>query len=207
MDTSSTEDQEQVGSSSTPQSDRDHLIVSDIVVSKIAGLAAQELEGVQVSSGSAHTLGSFLDRVSTSGHPRSVSATVGEEGVTIDLAIDVQYGKAIPQITEAVRSSVTRTVENEVGYEVGKIDITVNDVFLPEVVRSPRQVEKGDAGEPEVTPSIDRPAESMPSTAPSGEAYLDLWSRSLQQYRQMTDAFFRPYADRPRRTDGEKDKR
>jgi uncharacterized alkaline shock family protein YloU len=206
MDTPSTGHQEQVGSSSTPQSDRD-LIVSDIVVSKIAGLTAQELEGVQVSSGSAHTLGSFLDRVSTSGHPRSVSATVSEEGVTIDLAIDVQYGKAIPQITEAVRSSVTRTVENEVGYEVGKIDITVNDVLLPEVVRSPRQVEKGDAGEPEVTPSIDRPAESKPSTAPSGEAYLDFWSRSLQQYRQMTDAFFRPYADRPRRTDGEKDKR
>jgi uncharacterized alkaline shock family protein YloU len=146
MDTSSTEDQEQVGSGSMPQSDRDHLIVSDIVVSKIAGLATQEIEGVQVSSASAHTLGSFLDRVSTSGHPRSVSATVSEEGVTIDLAIDVQYGKAIPQITEAVRSSVTRTVENEVGYEVGKIDITVNDVLLPEVVRSPRQVEKGGPG-------------------------------------------------------------
>ena len=110
-----------MGSGSTPQSDRDHLIVSDIVVSKIAGLAAQEIEGVQVSSGSAHTLGSFLDRVSTSGHPRSVSATVGEEGVTIDLAIDVQYGKAIPQITEAVRSSVTRTVEKR-GWLRGRQD-------------------------------------------------------------------------------------
>ena len=146
MDTSSTEDQEQVGSGSTPQSDRDHLIVSDIVVSKIGGLATQEIEGVQVSSASAHTLGSFLDRVSTSGYPGSVSATVGEEGVTIDPAIDVQYGKAISQITEAVRSSVTRTVENEVGYQVGKINITVNGVFLPEVVRSPRQVEKGGPG-------------------------------------------------------------
>jgi len=71
---------------------------------------------------------------------------VGEEGVTIDFAIDVQYGKAISQITEAVRSSVTRTVENEVGYQVGKINITVNGVFLPEVVRSPRQVEKGGPG-------------------------------------------------------------
>ena len=207
MVTSSTGHQEQAGSGSTPQSNWDHVIVSDIVVSKIAGLAAQEIEGVQVSSGSAHTLGRFLDRVSSSGHPRSVSATVGEEGVTIDLAIDVQYGKAIPQITEAVRSSVTRTVENEVGYEVGKIDITVNDVLLPDVVRSPRQVEKGGAGEPEGTPSIDKPADSMPSTAPPREVYLDLWSRSLQQYRQMTNAFFRPYADRQRQMDGEKDKR
>ena len=76
MDTLSTGHQEQVGNGSTPQSDRDHVIVSDIVVSKIAGLAAQEIEGVQVSSGHAQTLGSFLDRVSTNGHPRSVSAMV-----------------------------------------------------------------------------------------------------------------------------------
>ena len=96
MDTSSTGHQEQVGSGSTPQSDWDHVIVSDIVVSKIAGLAAQEIEGVQVSSGSTHTLGSFLDRVSTNGHPRSASAMGAKEGVTINLVIDVQYGKAIP---------------------------------------------------------------------------------------------------------------
>jgi len=39
--------------------------------------------------------------------------------------------RAIPQITETVGSSVIRRVENEVGQEVGKIDITVNDVLLP----------------------------------------------------------------------------
>jgi uncharacterized alkaline shock family protein YloU len=207
MDTSSTGHQEQVGSGSTPQSDRDHVIVSDIVVSKIAGLAAQEIEGVQVSSGSAQALGGFLESVSINGHPQSVAAMVGEEGVTIDLTIDVEYGRAIPQITEAVRNSVIRRVENEVSHEVGKIDITVNDVLLPEVVHSPRQVEKGGAGGPEETNAIDGPAGSVPSTALPGKAYLDLWSRSLQQYRQMTDAFFRPYVDRPKQTDGEKDKR
>jgi uncharacterized alkaline shock family protein YloU len=207
MDTSSTGHQEQVSSSSTPQSDRDHVIVSDIVVSKMAGLAAQEIEGVHVSSGSAQALGSFLDRVSTNGHPRSVSAMVDEEGVTIDLAIDVQYGKAIPQVTESVRSSVIRRVENEVGQEVGKIDIMVNDVLLPEVMRPLGRVEKGGAEGPEGTTSIGGPAGSTPFTALPGGAYLDLWSRSLQQYRQMSDIFFRPYTNGPRQTDGERDKR
>ena len=47
----------------------------------------------------------------------------------------------------------------------------------------------------------------MPSTTLSGEAYLDLWSRSLQRYRQMTGAFYRPYANGPRQTYEEKDKR
>jgi uncharacterized alkaline shock family protein YloU len=205
MDAPRTRHQEQAGSGSTPRSDRDHLIVSDIVVSKIAGIGAQEVEGVQVSG--AHTLGSFLDSVSTDGHPRSISAMVGEEGVTITLTIDVEYGRAIPQITETVRSSVIRRVENEVGQEVTKIDITVNDVLLPEVMRPPGQVEKGDGDGPEGTTSIGRPAGSMPSTALPGEAYLDLWSRSLQQYRQMTGAFYRPYANGPRQTDEETDKR
>jgi len=205
MDAPRTGHQEQAGSGSTPRSDRDHLIVSDIVVSKIAGIGAQEVEGVQVSS--ARTLGSFLDNVSTDGHPRSVSAMVGEEGVAINLTIDVEYGRVIPQITETVRSSVIRRVENEVGQEVGKIDITVNDVLLPEVMRPPGQVEKGGAEGPEGTTSIGGPAGSMPSTAVPGEAYLDLWSRSLQQYRQMTGAFYRPYANGPRQMDEEKGKR
>ena len=208
MDAPRTEHQKQAGSGSTPQRGRDHLIVSDIVVSKIAGIGAQEVEGVQVSSTrTLGTLGSFLDSVSTDGHPRSVSAMVGEEGVTITLTIDVEYGRAIPQITETVRSSVIRRVENEVGQEVGKIDITVNDVLLPEVMRPPGQVEKGGAEGSEGTTSIGGPAGSMPSTALFGEAYLGLWSRSLQQYRQVTGAFYRPYANGPRQTNEEKGKK
>jgi uncharacterized alkaline shock family protein YloU len=205
MDAPRTEHQKQAASGGTLQRGRDHLIVSDIVVSKIAGIGAQEVEGVQVSS--ARTSGGFLDSVSTDGHPRSVSAMGGEEGVTINLTIDVEYGREIPQITEAVRTSVIRRVENEVGQEVGKIDITVNDVLLHEVMWPPGQVEKVGAEGPEGTTSIGGPAGTMPFTALPGGAYLDLWSRSLQQYRQMSDAFFRPYANEPRQTDGEKDKR
>jgi uncharacterized alkaline shock family protein YloU len=195
-----------VGSSSTPQNDREHVIVSDIVVSKVAGLAAQEVEGVQVSSGHAQALGSFLDRVSTNGHPRSVSAIVDEEGVTIDLTIDVQYGKAIPQITESVRSSVIRRVENEVGHEVSKVDIIVSNVVRSEDMQPSGQVEKEMAEEPKGSTG-ERVDSSVPSAAMPGEVYLDLWSRSLQQYRQMTDAFFRPYSNEPRQPDEEKDER
>ena len=206
MDALSTRHQEQVGSSSTPQNDREHVIVSDIVVSKVAGLAAQEVEGVQVSSGHAQALGSFLDRVSTNGHPRSVSAIVDEEGVTIDLTIDVQYGKAIPQITESVRSSVIRRVENEVGHEVSKVDIIVSNVVRSEDMQPSGQVEKEMAEEPKGSTG-ERVDSSVPSAAMPGEVYLDLWSRSLQQYRQMTDAFFRPYSNQPRRPDEKKDER
>lgn len=208
MDSSSTGHQQRVGFGSTYQRDRDRLVVSDVVVSKIAGLAAQEIEGVHVSSGSAHTLGSFLDRVSTNGHPRSVSAMVDEEEVAIELAIDVQYGKAIPQITEAVRGSVIRTVEKEVGHEVSKVDITVNDVVRSEVMPPSGQVEKEGAVEfEEATSKGERVDSGVHPAAMPGEAYLDLWSRSLQQYRRMSNVLFRPYSDGPRQPDEEKDER
>lgn len=208
MNASSTGHQERVGSGSTTQRDRDHVIVGDVAVSKIAGLAAQEIEGVHVSSGSAHTLGSFLDRASTNGHPRSVSAMVDEEGVTIELAIDVQYGKAIPQITEAVRGSVIRTVEKEAGHEVTKVDIIVKDVVGSEVMPPSGQVEKEGAVEFEgATSKGERVDSGVHPAAMPGEAYLDLWSRSLQQYRRMSGVFFRPYSDGPRQPDEEKDER
>ena len=130
-----------------------------------------------------------------------------KEGVTINLVIDVQYGKAIPQITEAVRGSVIRRVENEVGHEVSKVDIIVNDV-CSEVMPPSGQVENEDAVEFKGSTSKgERVDSSVHPAALPGEAYLDLWSRSLQQYRQMADVFFRPYSDGPRQPDKEKDER
>lgn len=206
MDAPRTEHQKQVASDSTLQRGRDHLIVSDIVVSKIAGLAAQEIEGVQVSSGRAQPLGSFLDRVSTNDHPQSVLAIVDEQGAAIELAIDVEYGKAIPQITEAVRSSVIRMVENEVGHEVSKVDIIVSNVVWGEDIQPSGQVQKEMAEEPKGSTG-ERVDSSVPSAAMPGEVYLDLWSRSLQQYRQVADAFFRPYSHGPRPQNEKKDER
>ena len=129
-----------------------------------------------------------------------------KEGVTINLIIDVQYGKAIPQITEAVRGSVIRRVENEVGHEVSKVDIIVSNVVRSEDMQPSGQVEKEMAEEPKGSTG-ERVDSSVPSAAMPGEVYLDLWSRSLQQYRQMTDAFFRPYSNEPRQPDEEKDER
>ncbi len=132
---------------------------------------------------------------------------VDEEGVTIDLAIDVQYGKAIPQITESVRSSVIRGVENEVGYEVSRVDIIVSNVVRSEDMQPSGQVEKEVAEESKESTSKGELVDRSVHFAVPGEAYLDLWSRSLQQYRQMTDAFFRPYSNEPRQPDEKKDER
>jgi hypothetical protein len=44
----------------------------------------------------------------------------------------VEYGKSIPQVTEAVRRNVIDRVENLVSFRVTEVSIAVNDVLLPE---------------------------------------------------------------------------
>ncbi len=117
------------------QSERGRTTMSDTVVAKIAGIAALEVEGIQMGSGSARAVGGFLDSVTGGGgghQTRGVSVEVGEEEAAVELSMAVEYGKTIPQLSEAVRRNVISRVESLTGLRVVEVNITVNDVLLPE---------------------------------------------------------------------------
>ena len=117
------------------QSDRGRTTISDSVVSQIAGLAAQEVEKVQMGGGTAAAVGGFLQSVtgSSSGNfSRGVSVEVGEEEAAIDLTMAVEYGYSVPRLTEAARQNVINRVESLTGLRVTEVNITVNDVQVPE---------------------------------------------------------------------------
>ena len=122
-------------------SDRGSTNISDTVVHKIAGIAAQEVEKVQVGGGTAAAVTGFLGSVSGAvtgsssggGSPTSgVSVEVGQEEAAVDLTMAIEYGVSIPQITEAVRRNVINRVENLTGLGVTEVNIVVNDVQFPE---------------------------------------------------------------------------
>jgi uncharacterized alkaline shock family protein YloU len=111
--------------------------ISNAVVSQIAGIAAQEVEKVQMGGGTSAAVGGFLQSVtggSTGGgsFSRGVSVEVGEEETAVDLTMTVEYGQSIPRITEAVRRNVINRVESLAGLRVTEVNITVNDVQVPE---------------------------------------------------------------------------
>ncbi len=122
-------------------SDRGSTNISDTVVQKIAGIAAQEVEKVQMGGGAAAAVAGFLGSVSGAvtgsssggGSPTSgVSVEVGEEEAAIDLTMAIEYGTPIPQTAEEVRRNVVNRVENLTGLRVTEVNITVNDVQFPE---------------------------------------------------------------------------
>jgi uncharacterized alkaline shock family protein YloU len=126
----------QAGQQSPLRSERGNTTISDAVVSQVAGIAAQEVEKVQMGGGAAAAVGGFLQSVtggsSGGNYARGVSVEVGEEEAAIDLTMAVEYGVSIPQVTEAARRNVINRVENLVGLRVTEVNITVNDVQFPE---------------------------------------------------------------------------
>jgi uncharacterized alkaline shock family protein YloU len=120
------------GQRSPLRSERGRTTISNGVVSKIAGIAAQEVEGIQMGGGTAAAIGGFLDSVTGGGgQARGVSVEVGEEETAIDLSMAVEYGRPIPQISDAVRRNVINRIENLTGLRVTEVNITVNDALLP----------------------------------------------------------------------------
>jgi uncharacterized alkaline shock family protein YloU len=115
------------------QTERGSTRIEDNVVAKIAGIAGQEVEGVQMGGGTARAIGGFLDSVTGGGgETRGVAVEVGEVEAAIDLTMAVEYGRPIPQISEAVRRNIINRIENLTGLQVTQVNITVSDVVLPE---------------------------------------------------------------------------
>jgi len=122
------------------QSDLGTTTIQDSVVSAIVSIAAEEVEGVATSHGGAKlpgdtspTVGEFVDNLTGgSSRTRGLSVDVGEQQAAADVTLNVDYGRSIPQVAQAVRERVIERVENLTGLEVTEVNIQVNDVTLPE---------------------------------------------------------------------------
>jgi uncharacterized alkaline shock family protein YloU len=120
------------GSSSPLQTERGSTSISDSVVSKIAGIAAQEVEGIRMGGGATQAVGGFLGSITGGSQTQGVSVEVGQEEAALDLTLTAEYGKSIPQVAEAVRQNVINRVESLVGLRVTEVNVTVSNVFFPQ---------------------------------------------------------------------------
>jgi uncharacterized alkaline shock family protein YloU len=114
--------------------------IQDSVVTAIIGMAAQEVDGVASSHGgtrlpgdSSPTVGEFVDNITGgASRTRGLSVDVGEQQAAADITVNVEYGRSIPKVTDAVRKRVIKRVETLIGLEVTEVNIQVNDVILQE---------------------------------------------------------------------------
>src|SRR3954453_5569984 len=115
MDERTRQEEGRLGRSSPLRGERGGTTISDNVVAKVAGIAAQEVEGIQMGGGTARAVGGFLDSVTGGGPTRGVGVEGGEEEAAVVLSLAVEYGRPIPQISDDVRRNIINRIENLTG--------------------------------------------------------------------------------------------
>lgn len=108
--------------------------IADVVVQKIAGIAAREVSGVYAfGSGAARAIGAIRERIPGGTTPtQGVTVQVTEKEAIVDLDLVVEYGVSISDLARAVRENVVNAVERLVGLKVREVNVNVDDVHLPE---------------------------------------------------------------------------
>ncbi|MDN6283482.1 MAG: Asp23/Gls24 family envelope stress response protein [Corynebacterium sp.] len=108
--------------------------VADVVVSKIAGVAAREVTGVHgLGGGTARAIGALRERIPGArvNVQQGISVEVGERQAAVDISIVAEYGVAIHELAEAIRRNIILSVEEMTGLEVTEVNVLVHDIHLP----------------------------------------------------------------------------
>lgn len=104
--------------------------ISDEVVRVIAGIAAEEIEGVvEFQHGVSNNLTQILKGKKTSG--KAVRVSLNEDKAIIELDVSVEYGVKIPEVIAQAQENIKNTVEALTGLSVESVDVYVQNIYLP----------------------------------------------------------------------------
>lgn len=102
--------------------------IADDVVAIIAGLAATEIDGVAAMYG--NITNELVSKLGMKNLSKGVKATVTEEGVTIDLTLNVKFGYSIKDVSLKVQEKVKSAIETMTGLEVICVNIRVANITV-----------------------------------------------------------------------------
>ena len=104
------------------------VYIADEVVAIIAGLAATEVEGVASMAG--NITNELVGKLGMKNLSKGVKVNVLENVVTVDLALNIAYGKNILETSKTVQEKVKAAIENMTGLEVADVNIRIASVDM-----------------------------------------------------------------------------
>jgi uncharacterized alkaline shock family protein YloU len=102
--------------------------VSEEVVAIIAGLAATEVEGVSSMAG--NITNELVSKLGLKNLSKGIFVEVMDEEIKVDVAINIAYGYAIPEISSKVQEKVKSAVETMTGLQVAIVNVRVASVDM-----------------------------------------------------------------------------
>ena len=104
--------------------------IADEVVAIIAGLAATEVKGVASMYG--NITNELVAKLGMKNLSKGVKIQVVDGKVSVDLAINMEYGYNIPEVTSAVQERVKSAIESRPALDVEDVNIRIAGVNLEE---------------------------------------------------------------------------
>jgi uncharacterized alkaline shock family protein YloU len=102
--------------------------IADEVVAIIAGLAATEVEGVANMAG--NITGELVSKLGMKNLSKGVNVEVGEDNVVVDLALNLDYGYSIPEVSVNVQDRVKSAIETMTGLTVSEVNVRIAGVSV-----------------------------------------------------------------------------
>jgi alkaline shock protein (fragment) len=106
------------------------VVIADEVLAIIAGIAATEVEGVHSMDGG--WSGQFISKLGIKDLARGVKVQVREGEVKVDLSLNMEYGYAIPKVSDLVQDKVSASINNMTGLNVSEVNIRISGVVNKE---------------------------------------------------------------------------
>ncbi len=102
--------------------------IADNVIAAIAAIAISEIDGAELSPGG----GDIRDILKISRPNRGVKIDFSEEGITLDIQIQVRYGLVVADVARSVQDAVVNAVESMTALTVVSVNVSVVGIS-PEV--------------------------------------------------------------------------
>ena len=102
--------------------------IADEVVAIIAGLAATEVDGVASMAG--NITNELVSKLGVKNLSKGVKITVLEGVVTVDLTLNIEFGKNILEVSKKVQDKVKSSIENMTGLEVSDVNVAIAGVNM-----------------------------------------------------------------------------
>ena len=104
--------------------------IADDVVAIIAGLATTEVKGVSSMAG--NITKEIVTKLGKKNLSKGVKVEVNEGSVAVDVAINIEYGYNVPEVSKNVQDKVKAAIENMTGLSVSEVNVSIAGVALEE---------------------------------------------------------------------------
>ena len=102
--------------------------IADEVVAIIAGLAATEVEGVASMAG--NITNELVSKLGMKNLSKGVRVEVLDGSVEVEVALNIAYGFAIPDVSAKVQEKVKTAIETMTGLNVALVNVRIASVDM-----------------------------------------------------------------------------